>query len=274
MVHPGFMVKIKTSESEKIFSPFEGNSFRFDCHRDLECFNSCCADLRLILTPLDIVNIRKRLGISSSVFLDQYTETLKVEYSIFPMVKLRMEDNESHTCPFVSPEGCIIYEDRPTACRLYPIGRASSKIEGENGLREKFFIVTEQHCLGFRENRLWKLDEWLDHEGIRQYDEMNAQWIEITSSSNRLRGGSGLAKRLKMFFMASYNPDRLRDFFFESSFFSQFDVSDDLKEALKSDDLELLKFGFLWLKFSLFGDKTLKLEASPAQNRAAKPRHA
>ena len=30
-------------------------------------------------------------------------------------------------------------------------------------------------------------------------------------------------------------------------------------EKMKEDDVELLKFGFKWLRFSLFGEKTLEL---------------
>ena len=63
-----------------------------------------------------------------------------------------------------------------------------------------------------------------------------------------------------MFYMASYNLDKFRGFIFESRFFDLFQVESDLKEKLASDDVELMKFGFDWLKFSLFGDKTIQIK--------------
>jgi Fe-S-cluster containining protein len=47
------------------------------------------------------------------------------------MVKLSMGRDEGHRCPFVTDKGCSIYEDRPEACRLYPVGWAPAWVDGE-----------------------------------------------------------------------------------------------------------------------------------------------
>ena len=60
--------------------------------------------------------------------------------------------------------------------------------------------------------------------------------------------------------MASYNLDRFREFVFKSKFFELFDVETDIKERLASDDIALMKYAFGWLKFSMFGDKTMQLK--------------
>jgi hypothetical protein len=60
--------------------------------------------------------------------------------------------------------------------------------------------------------------------------------------------------------MASYNLDRFREFIFKSRFFELFDVDPDTQEGLASDDVALMQFAFRWLKFSLFGDKTMQLK--------------
>jgi Fe-S-cluster containining protein len=39
----------------------------------------------------------------------------------FPDVLLRMADNESKTCPFLSDAGCTVYPDRPDTCRTFPV---------------------------------------------------------------------------------------------------------------------------------------------------------
>jgi hypothetical protein len=49
---------------------------------------------------------------------------------------------------------------------------------------------------------------------------------------------------------------------FESSFLKKFEVEDSTLERIQEDDAELLKFGFRWLKFSLFGEPTITVRPS------------
>ena len=62
-----------------------------------------------------------------------------------------------------------------------------------------------------------------------------------------------------MFYLASYNLDKFRRFVFESRFFQLFQVSPEKREGLRTHDVELMKFAFDWLKYSLFGEKTLQI---------------
>jgi hypothetical protein len=64
-----------------------------------------------------------------------------------------------------------------------------------------------------------------------------------------------------MFFTACYDLDRFREFVFGSTLLQRFDVDEDLIEAMRYDDEALLRFAFLWLRFSLFGEKTMKAKA-------------
>ena len=50
-------------EEKSIFKPLADNLFRFSCHKDVPCFTKCCAKLRLILTPYDILRMKNRLAI-------------------------------------------------------------------------------------------------------------------------------------------------------------------------------------------------------------------
>ncbi len=243
--------------SINVFEPLVGNTFRFNCHKNISCFTECCAGLRLILTPYDVLRMKNRLGISSGEFLDRYTDMDLKAHGRFPMARLKMRDDEGKTCPFVTTEGCRIYEDRPGACRLYPVGRAS-QMTGEEK-KTGFFLVSESHCLGFQEERLWHLDEWLNHEGVKEYNSMNDSWLEIIGAKTSLGPEEGIQKKVRMFYMASYNLDRFREFIFQGRFFDLFDVSPELKEKLENDDVTLMHFAFDWLKFSLFGDKTIQV---------------
>ncbi|RLB41363.1 MAG: YkgJ family cysteine cluster protein [Deltaproteobacteria bacterium] len=252
---------MESNSSKGVFRPLEGNTFCFDCYPGIECFTECCARLRLILTPYDIVRIKNRLGLLSDRFLDLYTDTVFEEGLVFPLVKLNMHP-ESGRCPFVTRQGCAIYEDRPGACRLYPIGMASAFPVGGEKAKEKFFIVSESHCLGFKENKEWTIEEWLKHEGVTHYNTMNDPWMRIVTASRSLSQGAVLDQKLKMFFMASYNLDRFRAFVFHSPFFEKFEVLEEIKLKIAEDDVELMKFGFEWLRFALFGEKTMKLIAA------------
>ncbi len=249
------------TEEDQIFRPLTGDIFHFSCHKGISCFTECCAKLRLILTPYDILRMKNHLKLTSDQFLERYTDTIIDNNSRFPMVKLKMREGQKQACPFVTNDGCSIYEDRPEACRLYPVGRASAMVEGEKDARKRFFMVAESHCQGFKEKHEWTLDDWINHEGVREYSSMNDQWLGIITSPKSLGPKTHLPQKHQMFFMASYNLDKFRGFLFKSGFFDRFQVDSDLKERLKSDDTTLMSFAFDWLKFSLFGEKTIQLKS-------------
>jgi Fe-S-cluster containining protein len=130
--------------------PVSGRNVRFAGHQSLPCFTRCCADLELVLTPYDIIRLKKRLHLSSGAFLDRHATVSTDRLSGVPMVKLKRQSDETRRCPFVSSRGGVIYEDRPGACRLYPLGRAASKIS-ESRSGQYYFTVKEAHCLGWQE---------------------------------------------------------------------------------------------------------------------------
>ena len=66
----------------------------------------------------------------------------------------------------------------------------------------------------------------------------------------------------KMFFLASYNIDKFREFVFESSFLSRYDIDPTTAEKIKSDELALLQFGMKWLKWLLFKQGDFKVRES------------
>ena len=241
----------------------DGDTFTFSCHKGVECFNKCCAALQLVLTPYDIFRLKNRLGISSEEFLETHTHTRLDRHPRFPMVLLKMTPHASQACPFLSPEGCTVYEDRPGACRIYPLARAAQKGDGEKQAKEKFFIVKEEHCLGFEENRTWTVESWMSDQGLDEYNRMNDRWLEIISSPRSLGSKEEIPRKLQMFFMVSYNLNKFRGFLFGSRFFQLFEVPDELRKLLEKDDLELMNFGFDWLKFSLFGLPTMQPKSTP-----------
>ncbi len=246
-----------TGGRQEGFRPLVGGRLRFSCHKDIPCFNRCCADLRLVLTPYDILRLKRRLGLPSDAFLDRYTVLDLGGRSPFPMLRLKMGEDGERPCPFVTRQGCSVYEDRPGACRLYPLGRGASWGTPGTGGLEFYFIVDESHCMGFGEDREWSLEEWIVDQGVGVYNQMDREWMEIvTSRSPRLRDLT--EDKLKMFFMTSYNLDRFRDFVFQSRFLGAFEVPEEEVHRIREDDVQLMRLGMKWLKFALLGDHTLR----------------
>jgi Fe-S-cluster containining protein len=248
----------KRTERREGLRPLTGGKFRFLCHKGVTCFTQCCADLHLLLTPYDIIRIKNRLRLPAEEFIKTYTMPDTEGASPFPMLKLRMEESGRRRCPFVTEQGCTIYEDRPGACRLYPIGSAAYMGKVEEQAAEHHFIVDESHCLGFNEETEWSVEEWVENQGFDVYTEMNRPWMEIVASQNPRKRQLNQEK-LQMFYMVSYNLDRFRDFVFQTKFLRVFRLSAGEVERISTSETELMKLGMKWLGFALFGETTLTL---------------
>ena len=231
------------------------SSFKFECHKGVKCFTTCCKGINIMLTPYDIVRLKNRLNLSSTEFLAIYTVPELLEKTDLPVVTLKLMDDDDQSCPFVREDGCIVYEDRPSACRYYPLGVASLSHK-EDIDDEFYFFVHESHCRGFEEKKEWTVKEWRQDQGVDIQDEVNSEWTDLVVRKRSFPPNIKLTDQAKkMFFMVSYNIDTFRSFVFDSSFLKRFEVDADTQQTLKSDDVALLKFGVNWLKDILFKQK-------------------
>lgn len=245
---------------QSMLQPLNNEGLRFSCYPGVPCFTECCRELNLLLTPYDIVRLKNHLALDANEFLDRFTELRFDEKRNLAMIYLRMQEDERRTCPFVGPEGCRIYQDRPSACRIYPLARASRMNRVHGGVREDYYVLHEDHCKGFEEERVWSASEWIEDQGLEQYHELNDLWMAIVTHS-RLRNGSLSEKQQQMFFLASYNADKFRRFILESRFLQAFDLPEEEIEAVRTSDEALLRLAFKWLRFSLCNEPVLSLRA-------------
>ncbi len=238
------------------------STFKFGCHDDISCFTRCCSHTNILLTPYDIVRITGRLGGSSGDFLDKYTYTYADEVTSHPYVALKMMDNNEGKCPFVTTEGCSIYEDRPSNCRNYPVGQGVMIIEAEKGpVKEEFyFFIEDPNCLGFQEGREWTIESWRTDQGADLYDEMNKEWKEIQLWRNTSEQSGLDSKKQAMLYMASYDIDKFKEFVFESRLFDLFEIDKEEVEKMRIDNIALMKFGFKYMKYILMLEETLKVK--------------
>jgi Fe-S-cluster containining protein len=276
----------------------------FECRPGISCFTQCCGDVNIFLTPYDVLRLKNALGLSSEDFLAQYTLLPFHPGQMLPVVMLRMREDEGKRCPFVTEQGCGVYADRPWACRMYPLGSATHRAGGKgteeegrgrkgtegDGRGEKgregnpqsairnpqsetapdeefYFILRDGPCQGWDAGRTWTVREWLQDQGVDRYDEMGRYFKELTLHEYFQRHRELDPKKMDMFFMATFDLDRFRRFLFESRFLQLFDVDADMVENLRTDDLALMKFGYDWLRFSLFGEPTMKIQEAVAQAR-------
>lgn len=229
----------------------ENTRFSFSCHPGVTCFNECCKQIDVLLTPFDVVRIKNFLGIGSDEFLVNYAELQRFKGTDLPLLKLKM--NERGYCMFLGETGCTIYHNRPVVCRNYPTGIATKKPDEAAGVNS-FFIVEESMCKGHLETPLWTIPEYKQNQGATELDQLNHPWLEIVARLKSLTLKSDQDQKMNVFIMVSYDLDSFRSFVFNSSFLTRFEISTETEERIKANDEELLKFGFDWLKFALFAE--------------------
>ena len=236
--------------------------FKFGCHNDIGCFTRCCGRASIILTPYDIVRMKNRLGISSGDFLEKYTYTYIHEETSHPYAVLQMMDDNEGKCPFVTSEGCSIYEDRPSNCRYYPVGQGIMIVDSEKGpVNEEFyFFISDQNCLGYQEGREWTIESWRIAQGADLYDQMNKEWKEIQLRRDTSEQSKLAENKQAMLYMASYDLDKFRKFIFETKFLDLFEIDKEEVAKIKTDETALMKFGFRYLKYILMLEETLKVK--------------
>jgi Fe-S-cluster containining protein len=239
------------------------DKFTFDCHPGVSCFNLCCRDVNIFLTPYDVLRLKSRLGMKSYDFLEKYT-LLPIQKDMkTPTVLLKMNNDEGKTCQFVTERGCGVYTDRPWPCRMYPLGLAAQRDTEDGWQGDRFyFLLREEVCRGFGESREWTVREYLDSQQVEAYDEWGEGYKELTLHKFFENGGSLTPQKMHMFYTACYDLDKFREFVFESTMLQRFDIDEDLVEEMRSSDEALLKFAFLWLRFSLFGEKTFRVKGN------------
>ena len=236
------------------------DTFRFACHPGVACFNRCCRDVNIFLSPYDVLRMRKRLGMGSGEFLKKHTLMPVQKEMQTPVVVLKMNDDEEKTCPFLKEEGCGIYSDRPWPCRMYPLGLAAQKDTADGWRGERFyFLLEEEGCQGGAEPREWTVREWLDDQGLDAFDEWGEAFKELTLHNYFDDGNTLSPEKMQMLFTACYNQDKFREFVFGSTLLDRFDVDEDFVDEMRQNDEALLRFAFLWLRFSLFGEQTMKV---------------
>jgi hypothetical protein len=215
------------------------DKFKFSCHEGLACFNSCCRDISIFLTPYDVLRLKNQLALSSEEFLNKYTHVIDTGARSFPVVMINMQDQPNKKCPFVSPKGCSVYHNRPWSCRIAPVDIKGDNLYG--------FCFDEARCHGLKEEREWTVKEWTENQGVDLDQKIEDTFNEIPKHL-RFTGFASIDRHIKdIFIMVCYNLDKFRDYIFNSKFVEVFNITPETVASIKADDIKLMQFGFNWL---------------------------
>lgn len=261
-------VDINIGESPFEASPVTPKTFdedhviKFRCYKGIECFNACCSNIDITLTPYDIIRLKQRLGLTASEFLKKYT--IPFEFAANSIAGVKYKPVEGGTaCQFMTEEGCSVYEDRPTACRYYPVGLLSMRRADENFDRASYALVEEDHCKGHLEDREITIGEYRKEQGLIEYDEQGRAWRQLILKMKSAGPSIGKLSKtsLQFFFMACYDMDRFRAFVDSEGFNQSFVIDDATRKELMEDDLALLKFGDRMIRQVMFAEESIEKKA-------------
>lgn len=248
---------------------FDGNkTIRFECRKGISCWNACCSNIDISLTPYDILRLKNRFNIGSGEFLQQYTVPYEMEQNSIAGVKLRPVDGGT-ACQFMRPEGCSVYADRPTACRYYPVALLSMRKQDEYTDSASYALVEEPHCLGHQEPRPITINDYRKEQGVEDYDELARGWRQLIlkKKSSGPSIGTPSKRSLELFFMVCYDLDRFSQLVASEGFSNIYDIPDEEMKNILLDDVALMQFGFRLLRQVLFGEESIALRQEAAEER-------
>lgn len=227
--------------------------FHFECGPEQPCFNRCCSQLNLALTPYDCARLAANMELPSQEFLRMFTVMGKDPQTGFPAFHLRMIDSPEAPCPFVTPAGCSVYEDRPGACRSYPLGRGCRI--GKDGVSERFFMVREEHCAGFDCGPAHTPEKWFADPDLKPYLQFSDAYMRLLSLVSA--SGKPISDKLAgMALLALWQPDNFKKFLQKMKVPDQVQwdgPADFFNDSDFTSTQTALDFALNWLELIIFG---------------------
>ena len=244
------------------------DKFHFRCHKGIACFNKCCENIDILLTPWDIVRMARHFGITTREAIDRYTTDAQIDAHGMPALKLARKEG-STACTHLTPEGCGIYADRPAACRYYALGSVAMRKKESSEVEDSYFVVKEAHCLGHDEPHEQTIRDYRREQGIEPYDDANRAWRDIVlkKRSSGPTVGKPSQRSFELFYLASYDLDGFRSFALSEKFASVFEIAPELCSQIESDDAACLAFAIRFLRQALFGEMTIPVRGGAAERR-------
>ncbi|MBK5964006.1 50S rRNA methyltransferase [Thiocystis minor] len=249
------------------------NRIQFRCHQGISCFNACCKRADVTLAPYDVLRLKRRLGLTSTEFVRQYTVPFQMDGDGLPGIKLKTDENG--TClQLAGDAGCGVYTDRPTVCRYYPLALLALREKDSPTAEERYSLVREDHCKGHEEPREISIQDYRAEQSCEDFDAHNRGWYQLVLKKKSAGPTVGQPPQtsLQLFFMASYDIDTFRRFVLSENFRKTYALPDGFYVEGEQDDEALLAFAFRFLRQVLFGERTVQEVADAWDQRVAQRR--
>ena len=149
--------------------------FKFHCNM---CGKCCIHREDILLSPKDIYNMSKELGIKPEGLFERYCEVYVEPDSRVPIVRLKPRGSVKR-CPLLKNRKCMVHKSKPTVCAMYPLGRCIVAANPKEGLKDisqgKFqYIFSDPGCGDASETHTVR--EYLESFGIPVPDEFFMEW--------------------------------------------------------------------------------------------------
>ncbi len=237
--------------------PLSKEVFTFSCHEGVGCFTKCCKNVDMYLFPYDVLRLKNALKIDSADFLQKYTRIVTGQNPYFPSLMIKLTDDKC--CPFLIESGCSTYKNRPSSCRTYPLERAVDRNPEQGQPSEFYFLTNHDYCLGHQEDQEFTVVEWVRNQNVNQFNMMNDLWGEVDTlfATNPWKGEGIGGEKQRLAFMVCYDIDEFRRFIEHHDLLKSYKLNKDQRKRIGTEDEELLKFGFEWLKLLFSGKSAL-----------------
>jgi len=241
---------------------------QFQCHPGISCFNACCKRADITLAPYDVLRLKRRLGLTSTEFIRQFTVPFQMDGDGLPGIKLKTDDNG--TClQLAGDAGCGVYSDRPTVCRYYPLALLTLREKDSAIAEERYSLVKEEHCQGHAEARVLSITDYRAEQNCDEFDAHNREWYQLVLKKKSAGPAVGRPPQisLQLFFMASYDIDTFRRFVLSDNFRKTYTLPADFYTEIEQNDEALLAFSYRFLRQVLFGERTIQELAEAWEQR-------
>lgn len=186
---------------------------KLGCQECVGC-SACCQGMgsSIILDPLDVFRIGKKLGKRFEELLAEHMELNVVDGIILPNLKLAGVQEQ---CTFLNREGrCSIHDSRPGICRLFPLGRYY-----EDGDYKYFLQVNE--CQKKNRSKV-KIEKWIDTPQYAKYKAYILEWHYFLNDVEELiktTAGEAFEKQCNMLILQAFY---IKPYDYEGDFYKEF----------------------------------------------------
>jgi hypothetical protein len=148
-------------------------------------------------------------------------------------------DPQSLRCPFVAEEGCRVYENRPWACRMFPLDLSPTDA--------KFRLISgKERCKGLSERSKGTVGDWLESQAVLEYVEMDREFQSVVPA--RFKPGAPMNEGLGRVLFIAYDLDRFAELLKDGRFLMFHEVDEETLILVRQDMKELLKLAFRYTR--------------------------